>query len=249
MPAGNRLRILSLSYGVDSWTLAAMSVLGEIPPFDYAFHIDTGYERASTMAFARQWGPWLNDRGLHVITIATPDNRITTHNNHVTIPAHSVAPDGSTSILPRHCNRNWKVYPSRRLFRSLMNRHRLKLRPATIHQTLGIAADEPTRVRTSPVKYIQHHYPLVDLNITRAGAIDWLRSNNLPVPTRSACYMCPLTPLADWTARRASPDWPKAVHIDNTIRNLHHRRGYKLYLHRNFQPLEDLTFDAPKGDT
>ena len=38
--ADNPLKILSLGWGVQSWTLAAMAALGEIPMPDYAVHAD-----------------------------------------------------------------------------------------------------------------------------------------------------------------------------------------------------------------
>ncbi len=242
MPAGNRLRILSLSWGVDSWTVAAMAALGAIPPIDYAIHIDTGYERAASIDFARRWHPWLAAHNLTVVTIIPPDNRIITHSSHITIPAHSLSPSGARSLLPRHCNRSWKTYPSRRFFRSRMRHHSLKLLPGTIHHILGISADESSRVRTSPVHYVKNCYPLVDLNLTRADAIAWLRSKHLPVPSRSACYMCPLTPLADWALRRSTPDWHKAVIIDRAIRHAHRHRGYTTFLHRSLQPLDSIDF-------
>lgn len=35
------LKVLSLGWGVQSWTLAAMVALKELPPVDYAVHADT----------------------------------------------------------------------------------------------------------------------------------------------------------------------------------------------------------------
>lgn len=35
------LRVISLGWGVQSWSLAAMAALGEIPRVDYAIHADT----------------------------------------------------------------------------------------------------------------------------------------------------------------------------------------------------------------
>ena len=40
----NPLKILSLGWGVQSWTLAAMAALGEIPKPDFAVHSDTTHE-------------------------------------------------------------------------------------------------------------------------------------------------------------------------------------------------------------
>ena len=35
---------LSLGWGVQSWTIAAMAALEELPPIDLAIHADTGHE-------------------------------------------------------------------------------------------------------------------------------------------------------------------------------------------------------------
>jgi hypothetical protein len=43
------MRVLSLGWGVQSFTLAAMSALGDLPLLDYAVHADTGYEMAGRM--------------------------------------------------------------------------------------------------------------------------------------------------------------------------------------------------------
>ena len=63
------LKVISLGWGVQSWTLAAMSALGELPKVDYAIHADTGHERSETYAHAAKWTPWLEDRGLKVVTV------------------------------------------------------------------------------------------------------------------------------------------------------------------------------------
>ena len=59
--AENPLKILSLGWGVQSWTLAAMAALGEIPMPDYALHADTTHEMAGTYAHAEKWTPWLEE--------------------------------------------------------------------------------------------------------------------------------------------------------------------------------------------
>ena len=46
------LRVISLGWGVQSWTLAAMVALRELPMVDYAIHADTGHERDGTYRHA-----------------------------------------------------------------------------------------------------------------------------------------------------------------------------------------------------
>lgn len=45
---------ISLGWGVQSWTLAAMSALNELPRVDAAIHADTTHERGATYLFAEQ---------------------------------------------------------------------------------------------------------------------------------------------------------------------------------------------------
>ena len=66
---------ISLGWGTQSFALAAMSALGELPPVDVAIHADTGYERAATYAFAAKWTPWLEERGVRVVTVRPDEAR------------------------------------------------------------------------------------------------------------------------------------------------------------------------------
>ena len=63
------LKILSLGWGVQSWTLAAMAALGEIPMPDYAVHADTTHEMQGTYQHAEKWTPWLEKHGVKVRTV------------------------------------------------------------------------------------------------------------------------------------------------------------------------------------
>ncbi len=57
------MQALSLGWGVQSFTLAAMAALGEIEQPDVAIHADTTHESRDTYQFAREWIPWLEARG------------------------------------------------------------------------------------------------------------------------------------------------------------------------------------------
>ncbi len=63
------MRAISLGWGTQSFGLAAMSALGVLPPVDVAIHADTTHERSSTYAFAERWTPWLEERGVRVVTV------------------------------------------------------------------------------------------------------------------------------------------------------------------------------------
>jgi 3'-phosphoadenosine 5'-phosphosulfate sulfotransferase (PAPS reductase)/FAD synthetase len=69
------MKILSLGWGVQSFTLAAMVALGELEPIDYAIHADTTHESALTYEFADRWREWLEDRGVLVVVVATHEKK------------------------------------------------------------------------------------------------------------------------------------------------------------------------------
>ena len=74
-------------------------------------------------------------------------------------------------------------------------------------------------MRTSDVKYVKLVYPLVDLKWSRGRCIEWLRSQDIPIPKKSACIGCPLHSNEAWfdltDAEKAD-----AIEFDEQIRNL-----------------------------
>ncbi len=63
------MKIISLGWGVQSFTLAAMVALGELEPVDAAVHADTTHESILTYQFAERWTPWLVERGVKVVKV------------------------------------------------------------------------------------------------------------------------------------------------------------------------------------
>ena len=68
-PRTPALTYLSLGWGVQSFTLAAMAALGELQGLDVAVHADTTHEGARTYEFAERWTPWLGEHGVTVVTV------------------------------------------------------------------------------------------------------------------------------------------------------------------------------------
>ena len=117
------LTYLSLGWGVQSFTLAAMVALGELPPVDLAIHADTTHEATGTYAHAQKWTPWLGEHGVKVVTV-TADNtevvRAWANSRSVMIPAFTLAPDDSHGQVRRQCTHDWKLTPIRRYLRRLI---------------------------------------------------------------------------------------------------------------------------------
>jgi len=71
-PGCDTMKVLSLGWGVQSFTIAAMIALGELEPIDFAIHADTLHESQLTYEFIARWSPWLEDHNLSIKTVKNP---------------------------------------------------------------------------------------------------------------------------------------------------------------------------------
>jgi len=236
------MRVISLGWGVQSFALAAMSALGELPPVDAAIHADTTHERMETYEFAARWTPWLEERGVRVVTVRAPDNRLQGLQNtecvSVLPPAFGTWPGGLPSgQIRRQCTYDWKIAPQRRWMQAHRNGEQ-------VVQWLGITLDEWQRMRDSDVKYITYVYPFMDMAQPwrRGDVLRWLMKNGLEIPLKSRCVFCPFQRDADWRECKLADnnDWERAVNVDRLLR--HKVDNYILYVHRNCEPLESVDF-------
>jgi hypothetical protein len=220
-----------------------MSALGVLPRVDAAIHADTTHERAETYAFARKWTPWLEERGITVVTVSDPvaaaqilKNR--TGQTHA--PAFTLGIDGGVEEgqLRRSCTQRWKIAPIRRWLQANRNGEK-------VEQWIGITLDEVGRMKSSDVQYISNEYPFIEMldrPWTRGMVMRWLRDNGLGIPAKSSCVICPFHDKATWREIKMSSngDWHKALEADEAIRDK--RRGYKCYLSAERIPLAEVDF-------
>tara|TARA_R110000744_G_scaffold104022_2_gene199255 strand:+ start:182 stop:985 length:804 start_codon:yes stop_codon:yes gene_type:complete len=236
--AENPLKILSLGWGVQSWTLAAMAALGEIPMPDYAVHADTTHEMAGTYAHAKKWTPWLEEHGVQVVTASANDDilgQMTGSAPSIHIPAFTTNLQGDRGQIQRQCTGHWKIVPIRRFIRTMIPRPR----PGMVECWMGISLDEWHRMKDSDVKYIKNVYPLVERRISRASCVAWLESHGLDVPPKSACTFCPYHDKTSWKRikKAGGADWAEAVAVDEAIR--HKRPDHTTFIHSSTLPLEE----------
>jgi len=234
------MRIISLGWGCQSFALAAMSALGVLPKVDAAVHADTGHERAETYDLAARWTPWLEERGVRVVTVKETYQLAPVDEwGGVFLAAYtkSLAND-SAGMLRRQCTQRWKIAPIRRWLQvNRDDRH--------VEQWLGITLDEVLRIKPSDVKYVTNVYPFVEMldrAWTRGMVIKWLAENDLEVPVKSSCVFCPYRDRATWREIQLSGncDWEKALEVDRAIRNK--RPDYQCYLTAQRKPLDDCDF-------
>jgi hypothetical protein len=237
-PPAMKLRVISLGWGRQSFTLAAMVALGELPPSDYAIHADTRHEAAGTYAFAEKWTPWLRERGVKVVTVQADNTDPVREDwsNSVMIPAFTRdGTTGSDGQIRRQCTHDWKVMPMRRFIRSVIPNPK----PGDVESWQGITYDEIERIKTSDVAYIVNQYPLVDRRMTRLDCVSWLNAHGLEVPPKSSCTFCPFHSLNQWQElkRAAGPDWDEAQAVDAEIRE--QRPPSAIYVHPARRPLAE----------
>ena len=231
------LRVLSLGWGVQSWTLAAMAALGEIEKIDYAIHSDTTFEMGGTYTHAAKWTPWLEERGVRVarVTGDPQPSVIEKGSGAVMVPAFKHTEEGKPVPLRRQCTKEWKIRPIRKFIRTLLDG---KLPPDRVRMIMGISWDEFHRMKDSEVGYITFDYPLVDLRMTRSHCIQWLETHSLDVPPKSACTFCPYHTLRHWKQLKSGggPDWESAVAVDESLRNV---KAGNVFVHQYGIPLKE----------
>lgn len=230
---------LSLGMGVQSVTLAAKVALGHLPPVDFMAHADTSFEMRGTYEYASWFIPWLEERGQRVIVVKNEAQAAKAGTAKTDLPAFTMA-SGSKGQLRRQCTGRWKIVPIRRALREVMAEKGVSIRSrGKVKQWLGISLDEIERARPSDVRYIENVYPLLDLGMTRADCIAYLKAQGLPVPGKSSCTFCPYHNKAAWAdlKRQGGPDWEQALEIDKAIRDT--RPPYSLFVHPSCIPLAE----------
>lgn len=239
------MKVISLGWGVQSFTLAAMVALGELEPVDAAIHADTTHERSATYEFAKRWTPWLEEHGVKVVKVLGTEIVNGQRNNPVdngygwpAFPARANSEKGG--MLQRHCTTHWKIMPMRRWVQLQRNK-------ARVEWWIGISLDEVERMKPSNVKYITNRWPLIERKMTRDACIAWLVRHDLDVPQKSACVFCPFHNRSAWfeMKRENGPDWQKAIEVDRSIRKA--RPPYDLFVHSDHIPLAEIKSPQDNG--
>lgn len=244
------MTILSLGAGVQSSTLALMATAGEITPMpDAAIFADTGAEPKKVY----EWLDWLETKlpfpvhrvihkeGLRENIIQSIQGGRFAGAPFFTEAAVSGQREGR---LRRQCTREFKVEPITKQIRQmlgLVKGERAK-KGVQVVQYLGISTDEASRMKPSREQYIQHRFPLIELNMSRTDCLGWMESRGYPKPGKSACTFCPYHDDALWKDMKENDpeSWADAVEIDEMIRAGVRGTPQRLYLHRSMKPLVDV---------
>jgi hypothetical protein len=98
----------------------------------------------------------------------------------------------------RDCTNQWKI---RLVAAETRRRGASDDRPANV--AIGISLDEIQRADNKvTISHQRKTYPLLDLHLRRTDCQRIIRAANLPVPTKSACWFCPMKRPTDWQNQR-----------------------------------------------
>lgn len=236
-----KLTVLSLGWGRQSFTIAAMVALGELPPLDFAIHADTGHEAEWTYEFASRWTAWLVERGVNVVTVRA--SRLWQKFENVCGIGTPPFFTSGNGMLDRSCTQRWKIQPMRKFIAEELAKRGLKKTPGVVEQWLGFGLDEVERIKPNYVRFIENAWPLIDKRMTTNDCLNWLKAHGLEIPKKSACYFCPFRSNEMW--RGLTPnDMSKAIEVDARIRKARSVAGLNLYVHAQRRPLREIDFQS-----
>jgi len=244
------MRILSLGAGVQSTTVALMSIDGTLPRIDHAVFADTGWEPAAVYEHLDRLESVLADAGVqtHRVTAGNIRDDALTAGRFASMPFYVRNPDGGEGIARRQCTNEYKLAPIYRKVRELVG-----LPPrarSTVHladMVMGISLDEAHRMRDVHYPWIRTQYPLVDSPLTRHDCQLWLATHwPHPVP-RSACIGCPFHSDLEWRHLRddAPSEWADAIDFERQLQTISTRFDGQIFLHPQRVPLEQVDLSTP----
>lgn len=214
---------------------------GEIP-CDAAIFADTGWEPQAVYGHLEQLRALAAMRGFPIHLVQRGSIRdVAGQNRFRGAPFFMLNEDGTHGMSPRSCTGRLKIEPVRAKVRELMAERGLTIggRPAVV-QYLGISLDEIQRMKPSPVKFIEHAWPLIDRRWTRADCLRYLAEQGIDAP-RSACIGCPYHSDREWRLLRdnAPDEFADAVAWEREVQAASGWKGTP-FLHAARVPLDEV---------
>jgi len=250
------LVVISLGAGVQSSTMAMMAANGEFPKPDCAIFADTGYEPKAVytyLEFLKKVLPYpvyvVSKGNIKKDMLDSIDNGT----RFPTAPFFTQAEiTGKKGMLRRQCTIDYKIEPIRKKIRELCGVKKGKHFPKDkyVEQWIGISTDEAGRMKPARDKYILNRHPLIEAKMSRQDCIDYLKKNDIPLPEKSACIVCPYHNDAYWHFMKTErpSEFADAVDFDKQVRNISRKEDEQLYSHRSCKPLDEVEFDKKETD-
>lgn len=219
---GVRQQVMSYGGGVNSIAMLAMVGMGKLPPPDIIIFADTGREGTATLEYLEEVArPYAAKIGLEITiaphSLAKVD--LYAHNGDLLLPMYT-----QSGKLPVFCSNEWKQYVVSR-----------QLRAMGVKQCdlwIGYSLSEVERVAPGRLKWQRRIFPLLDNGgYTRHDCKTIIESAGLPLPAKSACWMCPNRTNKEWRFLRDNypDDWQNAIDLERHLRE----KDSDIWLHRS----------------
>ena len=249
------LTVISLGAGVQSSTMAIMAAKGDLPPVDCAIFADTGNEPKMVYAYLELLKKIL-PYPVHIVSkgnIMQDMLDAKGKSNFVVAPYFTQNKiTGKKGMVMRQCTNDYKIQVIKKKIRELCNVGYRKRFPKDkyVEQWIGISTDEVGRMKPARDKYISNRHPLIEANMSRQDCIKYLKDNDIPLPEKSACIVCPYHNDAYWHFMKTERpiEFEDAVEFDKNIRTGSRNVRDKLYLHRSCKPLDEVEFNKKEND-
>ena len=249
------LTVISLGAGVQSSTMAIMAAKGDLPPVDCAIFADTGNEPKMVYAYLELLKKIL-PYPIHIVSkgnIMQDMLDAKGKSNFVVAPYFTQnKTTGKKGMVMRQCTNDYKIQEIRKKIRELCGVEKGKHFPKDkyVEQWIGISTDEVGRMKPARDKYIYNRHPLIEAEMSRQDCIDYLKKNDIPLPEKSACIVCPYHNDAYWHFMKTErpSEFADAVDFDKQVRNISRKEDEQLYSHRSCKPLDEVEFDKKETD-
>ena len=99
-------------------------------------------------------------------------------------------------------------------------------------------------------KYILNKHPLIEMNMSRQDCINYLKKQNVPMPEKSACIVCPFHNDAYWHFMKTErpKEFAIAVDFDSKVRSITRKKDEEIFVHRSCKPLSEVQFNKAEDD-
>lgn len=263
----NLFTVLNLGGGVQSSTIAEQIAEGDWPKPDAVIFADTGDELRDTYDQIEYLFDRLSSVGVECYTVSVGNivEDAMSGGRFVAMPLYTDR-DGKRGIMRRQCTGNYKIVPIEKKTRELLLERDWALvasdgsirvkRGTIVERWLGISTDEVQRMSHDNRQYVRNRWPLIEQRMSREDCVKYLQERGLPLPTRSACRICPYHGKSYWRWLRDErpEDWKHVLEFDKFLRsdNANNRIGATadgdLYLSPDCVPLDEVVLvDSVKG--
>ena len=249
----NPKKFISWGAGLQSTCLGVMVILGMLPKVDGIIFADPGWEHPYTYKTVDFYTKYFTENGLlvDIVSVGTSIKDF----NWVNSPPFFYT---TGAPITRQCTSYYKIQPIRQAMRRLCglsasNTGRTLKKSAYCY--MGISYDEAQRMRDSDRNWIAYEYPLVDMKWTRKTCTKLFVDNNLPIPMKSSCMVCPYHKKKEWALIKNTypEEWDELIKFDEKIRDASPRMRARhtnahCYLWKGTIPLKDVDFSEIDTD-